>query len=113
MDIITRRPIQWLSGDSLKNRSLIKRITYPKAGIAPGWVNWGFEHLPYAFQKLPRDKKDRLLRGRGRFGPAGSAWLKDRIVGKVTVHESQPLKKISEIDGEVELTVSTGENLKG
>ena len=112
VDIITRRPIQWLSGDSLKNCSLIKRIKYPKAGIAPGWVNWGFEHLPYAFQKLPRDKKDRLLRGRGRFGPAGSAWLKDRILGKVNVHESQPLKKISEIDGEVELTVSTGKTLR-
>lgn len=112
VDIITRSPIHWLSGDSFKNRSLIKQIKYPKAGIAPGWVNWGFEHLPYAFQRLPRDKKDRLLRGRGRFGPAGAAWLKDRILDKVNVHESQPLKEISEIDGEVELTFSTGETTR-
>lgn len=112
VDIITRSPIHWLRGDSLKNRSLFQRIRYPKAGIAPGWVNWGFEHLPYAFQKLPRDQKDRLLRGRGRFGPAGSAWLKDRILGKVNLHESQPIKVIKEIDGEVELTLSTGKTVR-
>jgi cation diffusion facilitator CzcD-associated flavoprotein CzcO len=110
--LITRSPIHWLGGDSLKNRSLIKRIKSPKAGIAPGWVNWGFEHLPYAFQRLPRAKKDRLLRGRGRFGPAGAAWLKDRILGKVTLHESQPAKEIKEVDGEVELTLSNGETLR-
>lgn len=112
VDLITRSPIHWLGGDSLRNRSLIKRIRFPKAGIAPGWVNWGFEHLPYAFQRLPRDKKDRLLRGRGRFGPAGAAWLKDRILGKVTVHESQPVQKIKEIEGEIELTLSNGEILR-
>ncbi len=112
VDLITRSPIHWLSGDSLKNRSLIKRIKSPKAGIAPGWVNWGFEHLPYAFQRLPRDKKDRLLRGRGRFGPAGAAWLKDRILGKVTLHESQPAQEIKEVEGEVELTLPNGETLR-
>lgn len=112
VDLITRSPIHWLSGDSLKNRSLINQIKYPKAGIAPGWVNWGFEHLPYAFQRLSRDKKDRLLRGRGRFGPAGAGWLKDRILGKVTVHELQHVQEIKEIDGEVELTLSSNETLR-
>lgn len=112
VELITRSPIHWLSGDSLKNRTLAKRIRYPKAGIAPGWVNWGFEHLPYAFQRLPRDKKDRLLRGRGRFGPAGAAWLKDRILGRVTMHESQPAKEVKEVDGEVELTLSNNETLR-
>ena len=112
IDLITRSPIHWLSGDSLKNRSLINQIRFPKAGIAPGWFNWGFEHLPYAFQRLPRDKKDRLLRGRGRFGPAGAAWLKDRILGKVTIHESQPVRQMQEVDGEVAMTLSNGETLR-
>jgi len=108
VDLITRSPIHWLGSDSLKNRSLNERIRYPKAGIAPGWYNWGFEHLPYAFQRLTRNQKDRLLRGRGRFGPAGSAWLKDRILDKVTVHESQQIQKILDVNGEVELTLSNG-----
>lgn len=38
--------------------------------------------------------------------------MKDRILGKVNVHESQPLKETSEIDGEVELTFSNGETLR-
>ena len=112
IDLITRSPIHWLSGDSLKNRSLINQIRFPKAGIAPGWFNWGFEHLPYVFQRLPRDKKDRLLRGRGRFGPAGAAWLKDRILGKVTIHESRPVRQMQEVDGEVAITLSNGETLR-
>ncbi len=112
VDLITRSPIHWLSGDSLQNRSLINQIRYPKAGIAPGWVNWGFENLPYAFQRLSRDNKDRLLRGRGRFGPAGAAWLKDRILGKVTVHELQTVREMKEIDGEVELKLSSNETLR-
>jgi len=112
VDLITRSPIQWLGNDSIKNRSFIERVRYPKAGIAPGWYNWGFEHLPYAFQHLTRNQKDRLLRGRGRFGPAGSAWLKDRILGKMTVHESQQIQKIREMNGEVELTLSNGKSPK-
>ena len=112
VDLITRSPIHWLGSDSLKNRSIIERIRYPKAGIAPGWYNWGFEHLPYAFQRLRRDQKDRLLRGRGRFGPAGSAWLKDRIMGNVTVHESQQIQKMQDTNGEVELTLSNGKTAK-
>jgi FAD-dependent urate hydroxylase len=111
-DLISRSPIHWLNADYLQNRSLINQIRFPKAGIAPGWVNWGFEHLPYAFQRLSRDKKDRLLRGRGRFGPAGAAWLKDRILGNVTVHELQHVQEIMEIDGEVELTLSSNETLR-
>jgi thioredoxin reductase len=111
VDLVTRSRVHWLSGTSLENRSFIKRLKAPKAGIAPGWYNWGFEHLPYAFQLLPRDKKDRLLRGRGRFGPAGSAWLKDRILGKVTVHESQPLQEIKKHDNGVTMTLANGETL--
>lgn len=111
VELISRSPIRWLSGDSLKNRTLIDRIKAPKAGIAPGWSNWGFEHFPYTFQRLPRDKKDRLLRGRGRFGPAGAAWLKDRILGKVTIHELQQVREIQEIDEGAALVLSNGETL--
>src|SRR5207249_337167 len=58
VELVTRSPLRWLSGDSLQNRTLIKRLRYPKAGIAPGWFNWGLEYFPYAFQRLPRSTKD-------------------------------------------------------
>ncbi len=112
VELVTRSPLRWLSGDSLQNRTLIKRLRYPKAGIAPGWFNWGLEYFPYAFQRLPRSTKDRLLRGRASYGPAGSQWLKDRIFGKVTLHELQQVQEIKEIDAGTMLTLSNKTVLK-
>jgi FAD-dependent urate hydroxylase len=112
VDIVSRRTVRWLTGDSLKDRTLIKRIRYPKAGIAPGWFNRGLESLPYAFQRLPRASKDRLLRGRAQYGPAGAHWLKPRILGKVTFRELQKVEQMKEADDGVALTLSNNETLK-
>jgi thioredoxin reductase len=106
VQLVTRSPLLWLKGDSMSDRSFIKRLRYPKAGIAPGWFNWGLEYFPYTFQRLPRSVKDRLLRGRASYGPAGAHWLKDRILGKVALHELQRVQEIKEVDGEVVLTLS-------
>ncbi len=112
VDIVARRNVVWLTRDSLENRTIIKQIRYPKAGISPGWFNWGLENLPYAFQRLPRETKDKLLRTRGRYGPAGAHWLYPRVVGKVRLRESQQVEKMKEVDDGVALTLSTGEKLK-
>ncbi len=112
VDIIVRRSVRWLTGDSMKDRTLIKRIRYPKAGIAPGWFNWGLEYLPYTFQQLPRAAKDRLLRGRAQYGPAGSHWLKPRILGQVRLHERRQVEQISESDDGVTLRLSGNEIVK-
>jgi FAD-dependent urate hydroxylase len=112
VDLVSRSPLVWLEGDSMKNRTLIRRLRYPKAGIAPGWFNWGLENFPYTFQQLPRDMKDRLLCGRGRYGPAGAAWLKDRILGQVTLHELQKVEAIKESDTGVTTILSNGKTLR-
>jgi cation diffusion facilitator CzcD-associated flavoprotein CzcO len=112
VQLVTRSPLHWLSGDSMDDRTLIRRLRYPKAGIAPGWFNWGLEYFPYAFQRLPRSTKDRLLRGRASYGPAGSHWLKDRIIGKVKLHELQQVQEIKEADSSAMLTLSSSTVLK-
>lgn len=96
----------------MKNRTFFKKIRSPKAGISPGWFNWGLENLPYAFQRLPRDLKDRLLLGRGRYGPAGAAWLKPRILDKVRLHEMTEVQEIKEVDNAVIVKLSNNETLK-
>jgi len=106
VQVVMRSPLRWLTGDSMHNRTLIKRLRYPKAGIAPGWFNWGLEYLPYTFQRLPRSTKDRLLQGKGRHGPSGSRWLKERILGKVSLHELQCVQEIKEADNAALLTLS-------
>lgn len=74
--------------------------------------NWGLEHFPYVFQRLPRATKDDLLRGRGRYGPAGAHWLKDRIVKKVRLHELQRVQELKEIDDRAALKLASGETLE-
>ncbi len=112
VEVVSRRSIRWLTEDSLKNRTLIKQIRYPKAGIGPGWFNWGLENLPYAFQQLPRSTKDKLLHTRGQYGPAGAVWLKPRVMGKIRLHELEQVEEIKETDSGVALTLSNNEILK-
>jgi len=112
VQLVARSPLHWLKGDSMENRTLIKRLRYPKAGIAPGWFNWGLENFPYVFQRLSRETKDRLLRGRGSYGPAGASWLKNRIFGKVKLHELQQVQGVKEVDDGVMLSLVNNQALE-
>lgn len=114
VQLVTRHPLLWLQGigSLTENRSLIKRLRHPKAGISYGWLSWGLEHLPYAFQHLPRPTKDWLLRGRGRYGPGGAPWLRPRVEGKILLHESQKIYEAKEVDDGVRLSLSSNTTLK-
>lgn len=109
--VVSRSPIHWLHEVPVEGRTFIQRIRFPKAGIAPGWFNWGLENMPSMFQRLPRAMKDRLLLGRGRYGPAGSPWLKPRLLGKVTLLEEVVVKEAKEEAHGVVLTLSNGTTL--
>ena len=108
VQLIARSPLVWIEGDPKfpEYRPLLERLRNPKAGIAPGWFNWYLEHFPYLFQSLPRATKDRILRGRGSYGPMGAAWLKPRVVGQVDLHELQSIEQIRDRDNGVEITLS-------
>ena len=109
VDLVARRPIHWLAPDRAHERSLWEKIKAPDSGIAPGWKNWVLEYVPYLFYRFPQARKDRYIRNH--YNAAASSWLRDRVIGKATLHEGQTMQKIREIDGYVELTLSNGENL--
>jgi cation diffusion facilitator CzcD-associated flavoprotein CzcO len=106
VQVVSRRPIVWIKefGAFPEHRPLIQRLREPKAGISAGWFNWLLEHFPYAFQRLPRSKKDEFMSRRN--GPMGAAWLKLRLEGKVPLHESQQIQEIQETDTGVKLVLS-------
>jgi hypothetical protein len=111
--LVSRSPLHWLSEEKdLDERTLLQRMRHPRAGIAPGWFNWGLENMPYVFHQLPRGVKDRLLRGRGRYGPAGSAWLRPRVLDKVTLLEGVSVLDAQTRRGGVALKLSNGNVLK-
>ncbi len=110
VEVITRRPIHWLEDNkSLENRPFIERIKNPKAMTAVGWYHWGIEHLPYAFHGLSRNVKDRQIQSR--FGPAGSGWLKPRLLDLVPIHEGI-IEEIKETDTHVTLTLTNSREVR-
>ncbi|MBV9228627.1 MAG: NAD(P)/FAD-dependent oxidoreductase [Chloroflexi bacterium] len=108
--LVARRPIHWLDPDRTEGRPLLEQLRAPTAGIAIGWVNWGLEHLPYLFHRLPQYRKDRYIRSH--YTAAANDWLRDRVIGKVTLHEGQKITKMEQVDNHVEVTLSNGEKLQ-
>ena len=102
--LIARRPIHWLGPDTDGQRSLMEQLRAPTAGIAPGWKNWALEYLPYLFHRFPQPRKDRYINNH--YQAAGSDWLRDRVIGKVELHEATRVEKLQAVDNGLELTLS-------
>lgn len=113
VQLITRSPLVWIQEDAAfpEYRPLFERLRHPKASISPGWFNWQLEHFPYLFHSLPRSAKDRLLQGRGSYGPMGASWLRPRVRGQVDIHELQRIEQIRDRDNGVEITLSNNKTL--
>jgi thioredoxin reductase len=107
--LVARHPIFWLAPDNDDPRSFLDQLRAPTAGIAPGWKNWGMESMPYLFQRLPQARKDRSITN---YSASASHWLRDRILGKVTLHEKQIMEKIRETDKGAVLELSDNTSLQ-
>lgn len=104
VDLVSRRPILWLEPDRANERALWEQVLAPTAGIAPGWKNWGLEHLPYLFYLFPQEKKDRY--NRNHYKAAGADWLRNRVIGSVTLHEGHKIVSMKEADDGVQVVLS-------
>jgi len=107
--LVARRPIHWLGPDRASQRSLLEKIQAPTAGIAPGWKNWALEYLPYLFYHFPQPRKDRYIRNH--YNAAASDWLRERVIGKVTLHEGQTVKIMQAAGDGLDITLSNGAKL--
>ncbi|GCE25371.1 hypothetical protein KDA_08550 [Dictyobacter alpinus] len=107
VEVICRRPLHWVPMGNAKVPSWIRRIRAPKAGMGDGWKNFFQDKYPYFLHSISRERRDAMVDTT--HGPAGSHWLKPRILGKVKIKESMQVVKVEEIDGKAKLTFSTGE----
>ena len=108
VEVVTRKPINWLEIDRTESRSWFEKLRAPKNGLAPGWVNWMLEKQPYLFHRLPQPRKDRH---NALWGAAAAAWLHARVVGKIGLHESCTVDHVSARGDGVALTLSDGTRL--
>jgi len=105
VQVVSRRPIQWLAPDRSGARSLLERIRAPDAGIAPGWTNWLWDRRPVLFYRFPQGWKDSY---NAIYHSGAAAWLRDRVIGKVTLQERQTVAKLDAVRGKLRATLSDG-----
>jgi cation diffusion facilitator CzcD-associated flavoprotein CzcO len=110
VDVVSRRPIHWLSPDRANERTVLEKILAPSANIAPGWINWTLDHMPYLFYRLPRHKKEQCLRVY--YAAGASHWLRDRVLGKATLCEGHTVVEMKPADRKVEATLSDGAKVR-
>jgi hypothetical protein len=58
------------------------------------------------FRRFSQPKKDRYIRNH--YTAAASDWLRDRVVGKVVLHEGHHIAATTAIDGAIVATISDG-----
>jgi cation diffusion facilitator CzcD-associated flavoprotein CzcO len=105
VQVVARRPLMWLAPDRANERTVLERILAPNASIAPGWSNWMLDHLPYFFHRFPQESKDRY---NSNYMSGASDWLRDRVIGKVTLHERQTVVAVKAMAGRVEAALADG-----
>jgi cation diffusion facilitator CzcD-associated flavoprotein CzcO len=109
VQVIARRRILWLAPDRANVRGRLERLRAPNASIAPGWQNWVLDRFPYLFYRFPQDWKDRY---NGTYESGATDWLRDRVVGKVTLRESRTVAAMAMADGRVDATISDGTTVR-
>ena len=107
--VVARRAIEWRNPDRTDERTTKERILAPRASIAPGWDYWCLDRLPYAFYHMPQWTKDRYNLY---YSSDASDWLRERIIGKVTLHEAQSILAIDAKGDMAVATISYGKTVR-
>ena len=106
VEVICRRALRWVPIGNPKFPEWVRRMRAPKAGMGDGWMNFFQDKYPYFLHNVSRERRDNMVDHT--HGPAGSHWLKPRILGKVTVHENTQVVKVEEVNGQAKLTYANG-----
>lgn len=107
VQLISRSPFRWVKVASGRLPPWLQSIRSPKAMMGSGWSNLLLEKYPYAFHRASQSRKDTMVDTT--HGPAGSHWLKPRLLEKVTMRENVSVKKVEAVDTSAQITLSDGE----
>jgi cation diffusion facilitator CzcD-associated flavoprotein CzcO len=77
--VVCRRDIFW-NPPGKANRPLWRRIRAPESGLAPGWRSLFYSEMPALVRHLPVSFRHKVVATK--LGPAGTAWLFDRLNNK-------------------------------
>ena len=86
-------------------RPLYDQLRNPSSKIGPGWRSVFFTKLPHLFRRLPEATRLRIVRTY--LGPAPGYFMRDRVIGKVTVHYGLQVVQAKPDAGGVLLTLAS------
>lgn len=104
--LLARHSVWWTTKMPEK-RSLYEQVKYPQTVLGPGRVNWVLQHAPWYAYHIPDEKRIPFVHRH--LGPAGAWWLKDRVEGKVAIHNWTTVQEAREQGGKVRLRVTNPE----
>ncbi len=107
--VLYRGTIRWLTEANPKIPAWLQNIRAPQAGMGDGWLNVLLEKYPYLLYWVTRTRRNAILKSL--HGPAGSAWLKPRLLGKVDLRENTVVAQIKAVDENAQITLTNGEEL--
>jgi cation diffusion facilitator CzcD-associated flavoprotein CzcO len=71
----------WNGEPLATQRSIRQRLREPEATLGSGWATWFYAKQPHLYRWLPAAQRVRTARTA--LGPAGAAWLRARVEGKI------------------------------
>lgn len=80
-----------------QKRSWWKRIRSPQSGLGPGLRSWFFSEMPLWFHRLPKGLRLDIVRTH--LGPSGGWFVKDMVMGKVSLLLGQTPER-AQIEGD-------------
>jgi len=87
--LVSRSDIKWNSPAEAK-RSVWRRIRAPESGLAPGWRSLFYSELPALVRHMPVSWRHQIVATK--WGPAGTAWLFDRLNNKVELMTGRTIR---------------------
>jgi len=109
VQVVARRRLLWHAPDRAEVSTALERVIAPNASLGPGWKNWVLDHLPLLFYKFPQEWKDWY---NGTYESGATHWLRDRVIGKITVREGRTVTRWDAVDGKLDATLSDGTTLR-
>jgi hypothetical protein len=103
--LVVRAPeIAWNGLPSTERRSLYQRLRRPRTQLGEGLGFWVYDNAPQFFRCLPRQV--RISRVKKALGPSGSWWLKDRVLGKISILAGHQLRGAEAQHGRVSIQLA-------
>ena len=106
VQVVMREPRTIWNGPPLAlDRPLLQRLREPEAGLGSGWGTWLYSNHPDIFRHLP--EASRVRRARTALGPAGAAWLRERVEGEIPILNGQTLTSADAADSGVKIGLTS------